>query len=86
MAADKAAYDASCRRLLANRSVLAWILKGSVAEYADLDPEEIARTFIGQELQISGVPVFPDRESKTELLPEALNRDLSRVFFLQSVL
>lgn len=33
-AKDGAVYDAACKRLLANKSILAWILKECVEEYA----------------------------------------------------
>lgn len=36
-AGDKAAYDAACKRLLANKIILAWIMKSCIEEYRDLD-------------------------------------------------
>lgn len=32
-AADKASYDAACKRLLANKEILAWIMKSCIEEY-----------------------------------------------------
>ena len=60
-AADKKAYDAACKRLLADRRVLAWILKGSLQEYLDFDAGAIAEYCIEKEAQIGSVPVLPDR-------------------------
>ena len=62
-AADKKAYDAACKRLLADRRVLAWILKGSLQEYLDFDAGAIAEYCIEKEAQIGSVPVLPDRGS-----------------------
>ena len=45
LAAAKKAYDASCKRLLADRSVLARILKGSLQEYLDFDVSVIAESW-----------------------------------------
>lgn len=41
-AGDKAAYDAACKRLLANKIILAWIMKSCLEEYKDCDINEIA--------------------------------------------
>ena len=60
LAAAKKAYDASCKRLLADRSVLARILKGSLQEYLDFDAGVIAESCIERETQIGTVPVLPD--------------------------
>ena len=60
-AAEKKAYDAACKRLLADRRVLAWILKGSLQEYLDFDAGAIAEYCIEKEAQIGSVPVLPDR-------------------------
>lgn len=60
LAAAKRAYDASCKRLLADRSVLARILKGSLQEYLDFDVSVIAEFCIEREAQIGSVPVLPD--------------------------
>lgn len=60
LAAAKKAYDASCKRLLADRSVLARILKGSLQEYLDFDAGVIAESCIERETQIGTVPVLPE--------------------------
>lgn len=35
VAGEKAAYDAACKRLLANKIILAWIMKSCLEEYKD---------------------------------------------------
>ncbi|MDO5423769.1 MAG: hypothetical protein Q4F41_08600 [Eubacteriales bacterium] len=61
-AADKAAYDASCKRLLANKNILAWILKGCIEEYRDCDVNDIAECYIEGEPHIAETAVNPDEE------------------------
>lgn len=51
-----ARYDEYCKRLLANKKVLAWILKYSAAEYKDCTIEEIV-SYIEGEPQIGAVAV-----------------------------
>lgn len=55
----KAALDAACKRLLANKSILAWILKDCVEEYRGCDIQEI-ESFIESEPQIAEIAVNPD--------------------------
>ncbi len=43
-AGDKAAYDAACKRLLANKTILAWIMKSCLEEYRDFEAEEQRNT------------------------------------------
>ncbi len=44
VAGDKAAYDAACKRLLANKTILAWIMKSCMEEYRDFAVNEITRS------------------------------------------
>ncbi len=59
-AGEKAAYDAACKRLLANKSILAWIMKSCVEEYREVDVKEIAARYIEDEPQIAETAVNPD--------------------------
>jgi hypothetical protein len=61
-AGDNASYDASCKRLLANKIILAWIMKSCIAEYRDFDVKEIAEKYIEGTPQIAEVAVNPDEE------------------------
>lgn len=61
---EKVQYDAACKRLLSEKSILAWILKDCVEEYRNVPTEEIARYIEGIP-QISEVPVLPG-ETYTE--------------------
>ena len=42
-AKDKSPYDAAYKRLLANKAILAWIMKSCLEEYTDLNVNEIAQ-------------------------------------------
>ena len=51
--------DAACKRLLANKSILAWILKDCVEEYRNCDIRDIVEKYIESEPQIAEVAVNP---------------------------
>ena len=45
-AGEKAAYDTACKRLLANKIILAWIMKSCLEEYRESDVNDIAEKYI----------------------------------------
>lgn len=53
----KAAYDACAKALLANKIVLAWIMKYTLNEYKAYSVEEIAERYIEGEIQVSRIAV-----------------------------
>ena len=53
-------YDAACKRLLSEKSILAWIMKSCLEEYRDCTIQEIAETYIESQPQVGEVPVAPD--------------------------
>ena len=59
----KAAYDAACKRLLANKIILAWIMKSCMEEYRDFAINEIAQNYIEGEPQIAQAAVHSDEET-----------------------
>ena len=63
-AREKAAYDRACKRLLANKIILAWIMKSCLTEYRDCEIPGIASKYIEGEAQISEVAVYPDEEAE----------------------
>lgn len=65
-AGDKAEYDAACKRLLANKIILAWIMKSCLEEYKNFDVDEIAERYIEGSPQIAQTAVNPDERSKGE--------------------
>ena len=54
---QEAAYDEVVKRLLSTRYLLAWIMKGCVAEYKDYSIQEIVDNFIEGEPLVSSAPV-----------------------------
>lgn len=58
-AGEKAAYDAACKRLLANKVILAWIMKSCLEEYKEFSINDIAekyRSCIQEENLVGQVP------------------------------
>ena len=67
-----AAVDAACKRLLANKSILAWILKDCVEEYRNCDIRDIVEKYIEGEPQIAEVGVNSDEinvEAQNDFYP-----------------
>ena len=62
-AGDKAAYDTACKRLLANKVILAWIMKSCLEEYRNFEVNEIAEKYIEGNPQIEKAAVNPDEEA-----------------------
>lgn len=61
----EAKYDEAAKKLLANKIVLAHILKGCVAEYESCSIEDIAETYIEGEPEISTVGVHKDESNQS---------------------
>ena len=57
---EKERYDAACKRLLAEKIILAWIMKNTIKEYAPYSVQEIADRYIEGNPQIGEVPILPD--------------------------
>ena len=62
VAGEKAAYDAACKRILAEKHILAWILQQCLWEYRSCTVEEIATCYIEGEAQIDEIMVGVDEE------------------------
>ena len=74
-AGDKAAYDAACKKLLANKIILAWIMKSCLEEYRESDVNDIAEKYIEGEPQIAKTAVNPDEGHDGEQIRGAKNED-----------
>ena len=57
---QRADYDASCKRLLSEKIILAHILKSCVAEFRDYEPAYIAENCIEAQPYVSEIPIAPD--------------------------
>ena len=60
LAKGKSQYDTYCKRILANKIILAWILKYVAEEFVDMDIGQI-KECIGTDVQVSEVNVLPGR-------------------------
>ena len=67
MADQNARYDAMCRKLLAEKIILAWIMKSCLEEYRDCDINEIAEKYIEGTPQVGEVPVMPGETNATKI-------------------
>ena len=74
-AGQKAAYDNACKKLLANKIILAWIMKNCLPEYRDCDVYEIAKKYIEGEPQISETAVHQDEQTQTAPVIKGLNTE-----------
>ena len=68
----RALYDEAAKRLLSQKIVLAYILKGCLMEYQDYTPEEIADRFIEGDPQIGEAAVHADEEISEWEKPERI--------------
>ena len=73
---QNARYDAACKRLLAQKIILAWIMKSCLEEYRDCDVKEIAEKYIEGQPQVSEVPVELD-ETNAPRIRGISNEDTS---------
>lgn len=64
LAGDCAQYDEYAKRILSNRWVLAWILKETTEEFAELSVRQIAIDCIGKDVEISQVNLHPGETNK----------------------
>ena len=65
LAEGKNQYDNHVKRVLANKIILAWILKYATEEFADMSVDEIKKC-IGTDVQIAEVSVLPGRTNMQE--------------------
>ena len=61
---EKAKFDASCKKLLSFKIILAHILKSCTEEFKDLTADDIANNYIDGEPKVSEVAVHQDEQIK----------------------
>ena len=57
---QKELYDEVCKKVLAEKIILAWIMKHAMKEYADYEVREIVENFIVGEPKVAKTKVLPD--------------------------
>ena len=60
LTAQKVQYDAACKKVLAEKIILAWIMKHTMKEYAECEVWEIMERFIVGEPKVAETKVLPD--------------------------
>ena len=66
--AQKTQYDAACKKVLAEKIILAWIMKHTMKEYADFDVREIVERYIVGEPKIAEKQVMPDETNAPKVI------------------
>jgi hypothetical protein len=61
-AGDESKYDAACKRLLSNKTILAWIMKNCLTEYQELSIEDIIQNCFLNEPKVGKYTVHQDEE------------------------
>ena len=65
---QKARYDAACKKVLAEKIILAWIMKHTMKEYAEYDVREIVERFIMGEPKVAETKVLPDETNVPKIM------------------
>lgn len=71
-------YDAVCKRVLSQKSILAWIMKSCLREYRDESIENIRDCYIEGTPQVASVPVERDETNVSEHIIGDNAEDTSR--------
>ena len=64
---QKAQYDAACKKVLAEKIILAWIMKHTMKEYADYEVRKIVERFIVDEPKVAETKVLPDETNASKI-------------------
>ena len=66
-AADKAKYDAACKEILAEKIILAWIMKSTMKEFYELSVQDISENYIVGTPQVAELPLLPDETNASKI-------------------
>ena len=64
---QKAQYDEACKKVLAEKIILAWIMKHTMKEYVEHDVQEIVENFIVGEPKVAESKVLPDETNAPKI-------------------
>ena len=73
-------YDESCKKILSNKMILAWIMKECIAEFKDTEITDIANFYIEEQPEISNAEVFGS-EKIHGLSTEMINDNNDKIFY-----
>ena len=60
----RANLDNSCKKVLSEKIILAWIMKSCLKEYTDIDVNEIAEKYIEGTPEIGSIGVYPNQTNR----------------------
>ena len=63
----KAQYDEACKKVLAEKIILAWIMKHTMKEYVEYEVQEIVKRFIVGEPKVAETSVLPDETNAPKI-------------------
>ena len=66
----KSQYDMQCKKVLSNRTILAWILRDTVQEFSTMPVPDIMKC-IGDDLQVSSVRVEPGNTNRERIIGQS---------------
>lgn len=72
---QKSKYDAACKKVLAEKIILAWIMKHTMREYAKYDVKEIVERFILGEPKVAETKVLPDETNVPKIAGTGVEDD-----------
>ena len=64
---SKEKYDAACKKMLAEKIILAWIMKYTMSEYREYEVQEIVENYILGEPKVSKTRVLPDETNAPKI-------------------
>ena len=64
---QKEKYDEACKKVLAEKIILAWIMKHTMKEYAEYGVQEIVENFIVGEPKVAETKVLPDETNAPKI-------------------
>ena len=76
-AGDKTGYDAAAKKLVAQKAILAYILKGTIDEFKDVTVEPIAEECIEGTPKVSEIAVHQDTRNASDVPDDSGVSDIS---------
>ena len=64
---QKAQYDEACKKVLAEKIILAWIMKHTMKEYAEYDLRKIVENFVMGEPKVAETKALPDETNAPKI-------------------
>ena len=64
---QKAQYDEACKKVLAEKIILAWIMKHTMMEYVEYNVREIVEKFIVGEPKVAETKIMPDETNAPKI-------------------